>query len=78
MVDRAKVFRHGGSQAVRLPRRYRFDADEVEVHREGNRVVLAPVRKTWSHQFLELAGASPDFPDPEEPRLPPDTPPDLR
>ena len=44
---RAKVFMHGGSQAVRLPKAFRFEGEEVEVHREGDRVVLTPVRNRW-------------------------------
>ena len=43
---RAKLFTHGGSQAVRLPKAFRFEGAEVEVYREGDRVILAPVRKT--------------------------------
>lgn len=41
---RAKVFTHGGSQAVRLPKAFRFDVDEVSVRKEGDTVVLEPVR----------------------------------
>lgn len=41
---RAKLFKHGGSQAVRLPKEFRFEGDEVEVRKEGNRVVLEPIR----------------------------------
>jgi antitoxin VapB len=68
MEDRAKLFKSGGSQAVRLPRKYRFDdQEEVAIHREGRRIVLEPVRKTWSKEFLELAGSAPDFPYPDEP-----------
>jgi antitoxin VapB len=46
---RAKLFKHGGSQAVRLPKAFRFEGDEVEVRKEGDRVVLEPVRQatTW-------------------------------
>lgn len=40
---RAKLFWNGRSQAVRLPREFRFDGDEVEIRREGDLVVLAPV-----------------------------------
>ena len=41
---RAKLFRHGGSQAVRLPKDFRFEGDEVTIRREGDRVILEPVR----------------------------------
>jgi antitoxin VapB len=40
---RAKVFANGRSQAVRLPKEFRVDADEVLVSREGARLVLEPV-----------------------------------
>jgi antitoxin VapB len=66
--DRAKLFKSGGSQAVRLPRRYRFVGQrEVRIHREGGRVVLEPVRRVWSKKFLGLAGTTPDFEAPPEP-----------
>jgi antitoxin VapB len=38
----AKLFKHGGSQAVRLPKDYRFDGHEVLVERRGDAVVLRP------------------------------------
>jgi antitoxin VapB len=46
-MARAKIFKHGGSQAVRLPKEFRFEVDEVEIRKEGDAVILeAPkVRK---------------------------------
>ena len=41
---RAKLFTHGGSQAVRLPKAFRFDGSEVSVRREGDAVILEPLR----------------------------------
>jgi antitoxin VapB len=67
-MERAKLFRSGGSQAVRLPKEYRFeDQDEVLISRQGPRVILEPVTRTWSRTFLDLAGMAPDFPYPEDP-----------
>jgi antitoxin VapB len=43
--SRAKLFTHGGSQAVRLPKAFRFEGSEVMVHREGDKVILEPVKK---------------------------------
>jgi len=43
---RAKLFTHGGSQAVRLPKEFRFEGKEVELSREGDTIVLRPVRRT--------------------------------
>jgi antitoxin VapB len=42
---RAKVFWSGGSQAVRLPKEFRFLDDEVGIRREGNALILEPVPK---------------------------------
>jgi len=68
MADRAKLFRTGGSQAVRLPRAYRFQGQtEVLIRREGKRVVLEGARKAFSRRFLALAGSAQEFPYPPEP-----------
>jgi antitoxin VapB len=68
MADRAKLFKSGGSQAVRLPKEYRFqDSEEVLIYRQGRRVILEPIRRSWSRRFLALAGSAPDFPYPDEP-----------
>ena len=68
MSDRAKLFKSGGSQAVRLPKGYRFEGqDEVLIYRNGSRVILEPAKRKWSREFLELAGAAQDFPYPLEP-----------
>ncbi len=68
MTDRAKLFKSGGSQAVRLPKDYRFEGqDEVLIYRHGRRVILEPKKRKWSREFLELAGSAQDFPYPPEP-----------
>ena len=68
MADVAKIFKSGGSQAVRLPKKYRFDDDtEVLIYRDGQRVILEPRTKEWSEGFLRLAGSVESFPYPEEP-----------
>lgn len=41
---RAKLFMHGGSQAVRLPKAFRFEGAEVIIRKEGDQVILEPVR----------------------------------
>ena len=58
MAERAKLFRNGGSQAVRLPKDCRFPEDqrEVVVRKIGQRVVLEPVN-TWPAAFLACIGA---------------------
>jgi antitoxin VapB len=42
----AKIFRHGNSQAVRLPKEFRFDTDEVVVKRAAGGVLLLPKKIT--------------------------------
>lgn len=47
-METAKVFWSGRSQAVRLPKAYRFDADEVRIRRHGQAVILEPVATDWA------------------------------
>lgn len=46
-MDTAKVFWSGRSQAVRLPKAFRFDTDEVRIRRHGRSVILEPVADGW-------------------------------
>ena len=48
MDDRAKIFWSGRSQAVRLPKEYRFATDEVRIRRRGATVILEPLPTDWS------------------------------
>lgn len=51
MTNIAKVFQSGNSQAVRLPKEFRLDVDEVEVSREGDALILRPkpdVTRPWA------------------------------
>lgn len=41
-----KLFRNGGSQAVRIPKEMNFNSDEVVLHREGDRLIIEPKAKT--------------------------------
>lgn len=43
----AKVFMTGRSQAVRLPKEFRFDTDEVRIRAEGGKVILEPLENDW-------------------------------
>ena len=57
----AKLFLNGQSQAVRLPKEFRFDGDEVVIVRRGNAVILLPKNNFWS-LFTEVLGEfSKDF-----------------
>jgi antitoxin VapB len=51
---RAKVFRNGRSQAVRLPKEFRFKGSEVSVRREGDAVILEPIKqRAWPRGYWE-------------------------
>lgn len=56
MPQFAKVFRSGNSQAVRLPKDFRFDVAEVEISREGDAVILRP-RQGASTPWASLRAA---------------------
>lgn len=43
----AKVFKSGNSQAVRLPKEYRLDTEEVSINRIGNVLIMVPVDDPW-------------------------------
>ncbi len=64
----AELFRNGRSQAVRLPKEFRFDGEEVSIRRAGKRVVLEPKkRRQWPRGYWKSWGKVPkDFraPDP--------------
>ena len=47
-METAKVFWSGRSQAVRLPKAFRFDAKEVRIRRHGAALVLEPIAEDWS------------------------------
>lgn len=51
-TETAKIFENGRSQAVRLPKRFRFTGDEVYIQKFGNMVMLVPKEKAWE-TFLE-------------------------
>ncbi len=56
-MERAKLFKNGGSQAVRLPKAYGFpDQREVQVRRDGRRIILEPIDE-WPPEFLACLGA---------------------
>ena len=47
-MDNAKVFWSGRSQAVRLPKEFRFQGDEVRIRKHGNAVILEPIAADWA------------------------------
>ena len=59
----AKVFTTGRSQAVRIPKEYRFACDKVLIERDGECVILTPRRKSWREYFGRASRFTDDFPD---------------
>jgi len=48
VVERAKIFWSGRSQAVRLPKDFRFRGQEVRIRRHGSAVILEPLDLDWA------------------------------
>ena len=61
MVKTAKLFRNGQSQAVRLPKEFRFEGDFVYVKKSGKAVVLLPALGSWDSLLESLDKFSDDF-----------------
>ncbi len=57
----AKIFKNGQSQAVRLPKEFRFDDTEVFIKKSGHVVYLIPRSGSWDVLFGSLKKFSPDF-----------------
>ena len=56
-----RVFQSGNSQAVRLPKEFRFDVDEVEILRQGDDVILRVPQRSAAVIFDALAALPEDF-----------------
>ncbi len=76
--DTAKLFMHGRSQAVRLPKDYRFEGTEVRVSKVGDKVILEPLEKPPFDfdGWLAKLDAFKDLPPLEVPFDPPSAPDD--
>ncbi|HML55269.1 MAG TPA: type II toxin-antitoxin system VapB family antitoxin [Solidesulfovibrio magneticus] len=60
-MQEAKLFTNGRSQAVRLPKEFRFQGDSVCIKRVGKAVVLLPKEDPFAGFFEALTQFSPDF-----------------
>lgn len=60
-METAKLFKNGKSQAVRLPKAYRFKGDEVLIAKVGDAVVLYPKKNNWNPLLESLDKFSDDF-----------------
>jgi antitoxin VapB len=69
MTATAKLFKSGRSQAVRLPKEFRFEGTEVRVSRHGNGVLLQPMEINLDAVFAKIDSYGVDFPE-REPQPP--------
>jgi len=60
-METTKLFRNGRSQAVRLPKEFRFEGTEVYIKKVGNAVVLLPIENSWEPLVSSLALFPADF-----------------
>ena len=66
MIKEAKIFKNGQSQAVRLPKEFRFPSKSVYINKLGNCVVLVPKRQPWKTLIDACNKFSDDFMDSRE------------
>jgi antitoxin VapB len=52
-VKHARLFRNGANQALRIPREFEFDTDEVTLRREGRRLIIEPRTSETLAQVLD-------------------------
>jgi len=57
----AKVFMNGRSQAIRLPKEFRFDSDEVYIRKVGDEIVISSAKPTWDAFFNQKTAFGDDF-----------------
>ena len=60
-MQTAKLFQNGRSQAVRLPKEYKFEGNDVLIQKVGSAVILFPKNKTWETFLHGLKGFTDDF-----------------
>ena len=49
-----RIFKSGNSQAVRIPKQYRFKNKKAFIRKEKNRIIITPVENQWDELFEEL------------------------
>ena len=59
----AKVFKSGNSQAVRIPKEFRLEGEEVEIRKQGGSLILRPKKKSWAALIGSLKKFTDDFMD---------------
>jgi antitoxin VapB len=57
----AKVFKSGNSQAVRIPKEFHLQGEEVEIQRQGDALLLLPRKRSWAALIESLDKFTEDF-----------------
>ncbi len=66
METTAKLFKNGRSQAVRLPKEFRFKGAKVKIRKEGSKVILEPLETShWPAGFWNIFTPDPEFETPK-------------
>ena len=76
-METAKVFWSGRSQAVRLPKAFRFETHEVRIRRHGTAIILEPMAHDWAWLDGLLGSPDADFAAAVAERLPEQERPEL-
>lgn len=66
----AKIFQNGQSQAVRLPKEFRFSGEEVYIKKSGDTVILIPKKNPWEGLRKSLSMFTSDFMEERDHSLP--------
>lgn len=70
-MQSAKLFTNGHSQAVRLPKAFRFEGvTEVAIERDGEAIILRPIKHPSIERLIDALGKFEDFPERNQPKQP--------
>lgn len=70
-MQSAKLFTNGRSQAVRLPKAFRFEGvSEVSIERDGEAVILRPIKRPGIQRLIDSLDQFENFPDRQQPEQP--------
>lgn len=61
ITKKTRLFMSGNSQAVRIPREFQLDGDEVEIQQRGNTLVIRPKKLSWTPLMDSLQKFTADF-----------------
>jgi antitoxin VapB len=70
IMNVAKIFKSGHSQAIRLPKKFNIDAEEVSIRKLGKSLIIQPLPKRWKDVFDKISSISSDEILPQRKDLP--------